>query len=336
MPTCGPDYANVGYKEYFNTSPPGPQYVNTVGSTCVQYCSPNTRANMYGNTGAGGIAGTVCTEAVCTQTCANYSLYGVGNPAAQDDCSQYYNYSNCTNYTRNISGAGSVLPTLGLNQSLIDGIVDVPTSITAIQHLRDKMSALIDIKLRQTTVNSVQSSSVADSTFNDNNPATREQVVATQYNALKSKLDSFWQALKTSGASLGNPTSVPARTASTDPVLKTDITALKNDLVAIADACTQSYANYQNLYGYANANTYCSNQIYGRTAVYTDMVCTQYACVNTGSGCGQYNHDNYSNCTNRLACTNYFNTAPCWNYSNHSNHSNHSNYTECENCRRDN
>jgi hypothetical protein len=312
MPTCGPDYANVGYKEYFDVGCPNcTQYTNAAGTACAQYCTANSRSYIYGN--AGYLTG--CGESICSQTCANYNLYGAGNGSLLDDCSQYFNYSNCSNYTRNATGAGSVLPALGLNQPLIDGITDVPTSITAIEHLRDKMSTLVDIKLRQTTVNNVQSAAVADATFNDGNPATIEQVAATQYNALKSKLDSFWAALKASGTTLGTATSVPARTAGADPVQKSNITALKNDLVTIANACTQSYANYQNQSWYANANSYCNNQVYGRTAYYRDMVCS-----NSGY-------------------TNYFNSNPCWdytNYANHSNHSshgNHSNYNDyCNNC----
>jgi hypothetical protein len=316
MPTCGPDYANVGYKEYFDVGCPNcTQYTNAAGTACAQYCTADSRGYyIYGNTGYP----SSCWEAICGQTCANYNLYGGGNGSLLDDCSQYFNYSNCSNYTRNATGAGSVLSALSLNQSLIDGITDVPTSITAIEHLRDKMSTLVDIKLRQTTVNNVQSDAVADATFNDDNPATIERVVATQYNALKSKLDSLWAALKASGTTLGTATSVPARTAGADPVQKSNITALKNDLVTIANACTQSYANYQNQSWYANANSYCNNQVYGRTAYYRDMVCS-----NSGY-------------------TNYFNSNPCWDYTNHSNHSNYSrcgsncadygDYQRCDNC----
>lgn len=331
MPTCGPDYANVGYKEYFNANPPGPQYSN-YANQCIQSCPVNTRGTVYGNIGA--LA--PCTQSICNQSCQNATMYGAATPAMQDDCSQYSNYSNCTNYARNTTGSSSILSSLGLNQPLIDEIVDIPTSITAIQHLRDKLATLIDNKLRQTSVTSSFPATIADSTFNDGNSATTELTLASQYNALKTKMDAFWNALKAEGTTLTTPVSDSYKSSGAS-LFKSSILALKADLVSIANACYQAYANYQNGYPPITANTYTDSvATYQRNISYVDAICTQYRCTDTGSSCG-YQCSDYTNCGNTVVCaTNYFNTTACWNYANHSNHSNHSNYSRCDNCRRDN
>ncbi len=331
MPSCAPNYANVGYKEYFNAAAPGVQYSN-YANLCIQTYCADSRVAYYGNTGAGG--GGICNQGVCYQTCTNFNQYGTTYPANKDDCSQYSNYSNCTNYARNGGGAGTVLPALSLDQSVIDGITDIPTSITAVTHLRDKLATLISLKLRQDTVDDAMPSTISDATFNDSNSATAEITLATQYNALKTKMDAFWNALKAGGTTLTTPSSDAVK-SSGDTLFKNSILALKTDLVTIANACSQTYANYQNGYAAVLADTYTNSvATYTRTTVYRDAFCSQLVCTNTGGGCGQYNYSNYNNCTNTVWHNRYMNTQDCWNYANHSNHSNHSNYRDT--CRRDN
>jgi len=313
MPSCAPDYANIGYKEYFNAGAPGVSYSN-YSNYCVQKCIADSRTVYYGR--AGGSTGR-CSQFVCSQTCSNASLYGPGDTSMNDDCSQYARYSNCTNYTRNVSGAASFLSPLGLNQTLIDNISDVPTSITAITHLRDKLSALINIKPKQNSVDANISADVSDATFNDNNPATAEVVLAKQYNALKTKLDSFWNALKNNGTTLGTPSSDSVKTRG-DVLLKNSITALKNDLVTVANACSQTYSNYQNGSPTATQDTYANGATYIRTATYTDLVCSQGVCTNYYQYSNSWaNYYQYINCYDYADGSNvrYFNSN-YWNYSN--------------------
>lgn len=316
MPTCAPNYSNVGYKEYFNAAGANcQQYTNAVANACVQSCPTNTTTyTRYGNAYS-----PACTESRCTQSYIN----------AADDCTQYLNYSNYLNYTRNASGAGGY--SLGLNTALVDSVTTVDaTAITAIKHMRDKLVELVNNKPQQSSVPETGLADVADATFNDGNAATVEKAAATQYNALQAKFLALRNAINTGVAV--NSSQVSTGT----PLTKSHLTALKTDLVNLAAACYQAYSNQQVGAGYANANTTYTRAVYSAAVAYTNAYCSEYVCTNTGSGCGQYNHSNYSNCTNTLSCGNCRNTGH-YNYSNHSNHSNHSNYGNYEDtCRRDN
>ncbi len=315
MPTCAPNYLNVGYKEYFNaTGANCQQYTNGGGNACVQYCPANaTTYNRYGNAYT-----PACTEARCAQSYIN----------AFDDCAQYYNYSNYLNYTRNVSGAGAY--SLGLNTTLIDSVTTVDaTAISAIKHMRDKLVELVNNKPQQSTVPETGLTAVSDATFDDGNPSTIEKTAAAQYNALQSKFAALRNAINT-GVAVSSTQVAPG-----DTLTKNHLTALKTDLTNLAAACYQTYANQQVGAGYANANSAYTRAVYGASVAYTNAYCAEYICTNTGSGCGQYNYSDYSNCTNTLSCGNCRNSGH-YNYSNYSNHANHSNHSNYSNvCRRD-
>jgi hypothetical protein len=247
-------------------------------------------------------------EACCVQQYSN----------AFDDCTQYYNYSNYLNYTRNATGAGAY--SLGLNTMLIDSVTVVDTTaITAIKHMRDKLVELVNNKPQQSTVPETGLAAVADATFDDGNAATVEKVVSAQYNALQAKLVALRNAINTGVAVSSTPV------AAGNKLTKSHLTALKTDLTNLAAACYQSYANQQVSSGYANANTTYTRETSTAAVEYANAYCTEYVCTNSGSGCGQWNHSNYNNCSNTLSCGNCRNSG-YYNYSNHSNHSNHANH----------
>lgn len=269
MPACAPNYSNTGYSEYFDaTLAAYTQYINWANA-CTQW--------YYGN-GVG--VHTDYSNACADGSNVNrHTRYGYSDSSqyfnATDDCNQYGKYANVVSYTKNAVHSGAYA--LGITESLVTGIDKISASVSAIQHLRDKLKVLIQTKGCQNSENpSTNLSNVEDVDFNDSNAATPEFILTQQYSDLKNKISNLAAALKASGTSnigtLSAGTETPGSMAH-----KQDIVNLMNDMKAIAASCYQTYSNHQNYTnGYVNYSVNgCFNAAYG---VYsrTDS-CANYA-----------------------------------------------------------
>ncbi len=278
----------AGYQEYFNqTIPNCTEYANTKG--CTQY--------YYGDV---GYSNGCSNYSRSTYNCEvvyylNKSYSDCGNKYfnASDDCTQYGKYSNSISYSKNVTGAGAYA--ININDSLVDGINKISDSISAVQHLRDKLNELASNKLKQTTVDAgTNLTSVEDVDFNDNNSSTTEKPLAVQYNELKTKMFALANAIKSSGGN-SNLGTLSSQDETVGGIIhKQDIINLKNDLKAIANSCYQTYTNHQN---YANGYiNYSVNACYNASyTVYSRSdTCVQY----TRSTCttNYYAYANYFNC----------------------------------------
>lgn len=268
MPVCAPNYANVGYSEYFDA--PLAAYAQYINSTaCTQYTYVNGAGvyTAYSNACADG------------SNVTRYTKYGYSDNTwyfnAADDCSQYGKYSNAINYTKNASQSGGL--SLGINESLVSGMDKITDSVSAVAHLRDKLKTLIQSKGVQSSESPTTGLDLNDDAdFNDNNIATPEFVLAQQYTQLKNKITALANALKASGTS--NIGTLSAGTENPGSLIhKQDIVNLKNDLNAIAASCYQTYANHQNYSnGYVNYSVNgCFNSAY--TVYSRTDTCVQYA-----------------------------------------------------------
>lgn len=281
MPVCAPNYANIGYSEYFDAPAVNQtEYANT--TVCTQY--------YYGN--AGGKYTEYYSRGGSYKVTAYTKLgYSDGSQYfnASDDCSQYGKYSNSVNYTKNSPQSSAYA--LGITESLVTGMDKISDSIAAIKHLRDKMAQLVANKGYQTAEGATTNlTDVEDADFDDGVANTTEKVLVSQFQQLKTKVTNIANALKSSGgnSNLGTLSSTDESVGSF--VHKQDIVNLMNDMKAIAASCYQTYSNHQNYTnGYVNYSVNgCFNAAY---AVYsrTDT------CVNYGRFSCTSNYSKYMN-----------------------------------------
>lgn len=269
MPACAPNYANVGYQEYFNTSPANcAEYINT--AKCTQY--------YYAN-GAGSY--TAYSDACADgSSVTRYTKYGYSDSSqyfnASDDCSQYGKYSNSVNYTKNTSQASAYA--LGINESLITGMDKISDSVAAITHLRDKLTTLVANKGYQASEGATTNlTDVENVDFNDSNPSTHERVLVSQFQQLKTKVTNLANAIKASGGNSNLGTLSSTDEASGSIAHKQDIVNLMNDMKAIAASCYQTYSNHQNYTnGYINYSV--NGSLSGAYTVYSRTdTCVNYS-----------------------------------------------------------
>jgi len=271
-PALGAYYADTDVYQYTNTS----AYVNY--ARYVQRYNKSTADGDYDRTEdylESGLTGA----------------YGLA-------CFEYTNYFNCHDKAGKWTNTGAAgVPSISwATPNLISG-ENLTDTVAKIKETRDKIGVLDQSKWRP-DASTPSLANASDSTFNDNDSGTPEQVNSSQYETLRSALQllyaSFTFDLSKTDLEDDFTSILPEPIGS--EVNASDINLLRVAITQIANSCYEAYANYLNYSAAASTNNYN----------YADANLRVVGYVNT---CADYS--NYKRCSD---CTDYTEYTECADY----------------------
>jgi len=253
----------MGYQEYFNYANCTQQtsytnYGNTCFTSYYNYSNCEVSSLNYADCetcwitsyGKWSYINTYYNYSNCEVSYTNYPDCEVSYNNYSNDCVTYTNYTNHINYSNPNSGAPITLdwstPWGGWSGDTLPATY-IAESINALKQIRYNIRHLEHNKGQHTVTTDTDPASpnVGDPEFDPPGP---DYVEDNQWQALKSSLDSLWNAI--AGQSSGLPDKFPG-----DEIFKADWENLKvkTDQLAQYDA-SAAYANHSNYANFTHTN----------------------------------------------------------------------------------